>query len=75
LRYYFHFFSGGERFEDRKGEELASSVDAVAHAQQLVRQLGLDFTSTEQTILITDAKGNEIAQVPLKPGADDPKGT
>jgi uncharacterized protein DUF6894 len=63
VRYHFHFLSHGERYEDRLGEEFASVEEAIAHANRLATQLGLGAVDSEQSLIVADAKGNEIAVI------------
>jgi hypothetical protein len=70
LRYFFHFLSKGVLYEDKSGDHFRSFEEAIANARVIASQLGNDDPDyADQAILVTDAKGNEIGRVPIRPQA------
>jgi hypothetical protein len=70
LRYYFHFVSCGNCYEDKMGDEFASHEEALAYARCIAKNLGLASSSAdvqlEQAVLVVNGKGQEIALVSIK---------
>jgi Domain of unknown function (DUF6894) len=70
LRYFFHFISQGNVFEDKKGEFFANLGEALDEAFALADEMAGDAPSHDRAVLIADERGKEIARLVIgNPGS------
>ena len=66
-RFFFHL-DGPAHLEDDEGEEFSTSVDAVAHAQQVAQELARNAppaANLGKWVVVTDEHQRELVAVPL----------
>ena len=62
-RYYFHIYSHGEEYPDRKGEPLDDDAQAIAMAQRIVSEIAEEPEHREIEVRVVGRKGRAIATV------------
>ena len=75
MRYFFHFVSGGDCYEDSMGDQFESLEEVLAYAHRLARNLGAAGSNLDgpldQAVLVVDAKGQEVALVRIDTQRND----
>jgi hypothetical protein len=61
-RFYFHI-DNGTRYADETGSVHSTPDQAAAHALTIVRELAQDRSWHGSSVLVTDARGRQIARV------------
>ena len=65
-RYYFHIYSHGEEYPDRKGEPLDDDAQAIAMAQRIVSEIAEEPEHREIEVRVVGRKGRAVAAVDTK---------
>ena len=65
-RYYFHIYSHGEEYPDRKGDPLDDDAQAIAMAQRIVSEIAEEPEHREIEVRVVGRKGRAVAMVDTK---------
>jgi len=70
-RYFFHLRDDDTEMRDDEGQEFGSLAEAEAHARVVINELTRNTApgqSAKGVLVIVDAQGNEVTEIPLTGG-------